>query len=276
MQQHAGELEGTKGVALAWQAWLPDDDPKAVVILSHGLAEHSGRYAHVAACLVRHGYGVYALDHRGHGRSQGRRAQIDRMAYVVDDLHTFVGLVRSEQPAKPQFLLGHSVGGAVAVNYALEHPDELAGLVLSAPAVVIENAPAVQVRVGKILSAIAPGFPLLALDGTAVSRDTAVVHAYDTDPLNYRGKIPVRTLAELVDTAEQVPDRLGDLRLPILLLQGTADRLVPLSASRLVHDRVSSPDRTLRLYEGLYHEVFNEPERDQVLADLCDWLERHA
>lgn len=276
MQQHAGELEGTKGVALAWQAWLPDDDPKAVVILSHGLAEHSGRYAHVAACLVRHGYGVYALDHRGHGRSQGRRAQIDRMAYVVEDLHTFVGLVRSEQPAKPQFLLGHSVGGAVAVNYALEHPDELAGLVLSAPAVVIENAPAVQVRVGKILSAIAPGFPLLALDGTAVSRDTAVVHAYDTDPLNYRGKIPVRTLAELVDTAEQVPDRLGDLRLPILLLQGTADRLVPLSASRLVHDRVSSPDRTLRLYEGLYHEVFNEPERDQVLADLCDWLERHA
>lgn len=276
MQQHTGELEGTKGVALAWQAWLPDDDPKAVVILSHGLAEHSGRYAHVAACLVRHGYGVYALDHRGHGRSQGRRAQIDRMAYVVDDLHTFVGLVRSEQPAKPQFLLGHSVGGAVAVNYALEHPDELAGLVLSAPAVVIENAPAVQVRVGKILSAIAPGFPLLALDGTAVSRDTAVVHAYDTDPLNYRGKIPVRTLAELVDTAEQVPDRLGDLRLPILLLQGTADRLVPLSASRLVHDRVSSPDRTLRLYEGLYHEVFNEPERDQVLADLCDWLERHA
>lgn len=276
MQQHTGELEGTKGVALAWQAWLPDDDPKAVVILSHGLAEHSGRYAHVAACLVRHGYGVYALDHRGHGRSQGRRAQIDRMAYVVDDLHTFVGLVRSEQPAKPQFLLGHSVGGAVAVNYALEHPDELAGLVLSAPAVVIENAPAVQVRVGKILSAIAPGFPLLALDGTAVSRDTAVVHAYDTDPLNYRGKIPVRTLAELVDTAEKLPDRLGDLRLPILVLQGTADRLVPLSASRLVHDRVSSPDRTLRLYEGLYHEVFNEPERDQVLADLCDWLERHA
>lgn len=276
MQQHTGELEGTKGVALAWQAWLPDDDPKAVVILSHGLAEHSGRYAHVATCLVGHGYGVYALDHRGHGRSQGRRAQIDRMAYVVDDLHTFVGLVRSEQPAKPQFLLGHSVGGAVAVNYALEHPDELAGLVLSAPAVVIENAPAVQVRAGKILSAIAPGFPLLALDGTAVSRDTAVVHAYDTDPLNYRGKIPVRTLAELVDTAEKLPDRLGDLRLPILLLQGTADRLVPLSASRLVHDRVSSPDRTLRLYEGLYHEVFNEPERDQVLADLCDWLERHA
>jgi acylglycerol lipase len=276
MQQHTGELEGTKGMALAWQAWLPDQDPKAAVILSHGLAEHSGRYAHVATCLVRHGYGVYALDHRGHGRSQGRRAQIDRMAYVVDDLHAFVGLVRSEQPAKPLFLLGHSMGGAVAVNYTLEHPDELAGLVLSAPAVVIENAPAVQVRVGKILSAIAPGFPLLALDGTAVSRDTGVVHAYDTDPLNYRGKIPVRTLAELVDTAEQVPDRLGDLRLPILLLQGTADRLVPLSATRLVHDRVSSPDRTLRLYEGLYHEVFNEPERDQVLADLCDWLERHA
>lgn len=276
MQQRTGELEGTKGVVLAWRAWLPDQDPKAVVILSHGLAEHSGRYAHVAACLVGHGYAVYALDHRGHGLSQGRRAQIDRMTYVIDDLHALVGLVRSEQPARPLFLLGHSVGGAVAVNYALEHTDELAGLVLSAPAVVIENASPVQVRVGKILSTLAPGFPLLALDGTAVSRDPAVVHAYDTDPLNYRGKIPVRTLAELVGAAEQLPDRLGALRLPILLLQGTADRLVPLSASRLVHDRVSSPDRTLRLYEGLYHEVFNEPERDQVLADLCDWLERHA
>lgn len=277
MTQHrAGHLEGSQGLTLYWQAWLPEETPKAVVILVHGLAEHSGRYAHVAEHLVAHGYAVYALDHRGHGRSQGRRAQVGRMDYVVDDLHRFAAHVRSDQPGKAVFLLGHSMGGGIALAYALRYQDELRGLVLSSPAILFEGVSPLQARAVKILSALAPGLPVLAIDGTAVSRDPEVVRAYDRDPLNYRGKIPVRTVAEMMRGAERLPDQLGSLRLPVLLLQGTEDRLVPASASRLVHDRASSLDKTLRLYDGLYHEVFNEPERGQVLADLSHWLDWHA
>lgn len=275
MQHRGGQLEGSKGLTLYWQAWLPGENPKAVVVLAHGLAEHSGRYAHVAEHLVAHGYAVYALDHRGHGRSHGRRAQVDRMDYVVDDMHRFAAQVRLDQPGKALFLLGHSMGGGIALAYALKYQDELSGIVLSSPAVLFEGVSPLQARAVRILSALAPGMPLLVLDGTAVSRDPEVVRAYDGDPLNYRGKIPVRTVAELTRSAEQLQEKLGSLRLPVLLLHGTEDRLVDAKASRLVHDRASSPDKTLRLYEGLFHEVFNEPERDRVLADLSGWLDRH-
>jgi len=275
MQHRTGQLEGSKGLTLYWQAWLPEETPKAVVVLAHGLAEHSGRYAHVAEHLVAHGYAVYALDHRGHGRSQGRRSQVGRMDYLVDDLHRFAAQVRLDQPGKAYFLLGHSMGGGIALAYAVAYQDELRGLVLSGPAVLFEAVSPPQAWAVKILSALTPGMPLVALDGTAVSRDPEVVRAYDGDPLNYRGKIPVRTVAEMTRSAEQLKAKLGSLRLPVLLLHGAEDRLVPAKASRLVHDRASSPDKTLRLYEGLYHEVFNEPERDRVLADLSGWLDRH-
>ena len=276
MTQHrSGEMEGSKGLTLYWQVWLPEATPKAVVILVHGLAEHSGRYGHVADHLVAHGYAVYALDHRGHGRSQGRRAQVGRMDYVVDDLHRFAAQVRLDQPGKAFFLLGHSLGGAVAVAYALKYQDELKGLVLSGPAVLFEGVSPLQAQAVKVLSALTPGLPLIALDGTAVSRDPEVVRAYDGDPFNYRGKIPVRTVAEMARSAEQIQEKLGSLRLPVLLLHGTGDRLVAASASRLIHDRASSPDKTLRLYDGLYHEVLNEPEREQVLAEVSGWLDRH-
>ena len=275
MQHRTGQLEGSKGLMLYWQAWLPEETPKAVVVLAHGLAEHSGRYAHVAEHLVAHGYAVYALDHRGHGRSQGRRSQVGRMDYLVDDLHRFAAQVRLDQPGKAYFLLGHSMGGGIALAYAVAYQDELRGLVLSGPAVLFEAVSPPQAWAVKILSALTPGMPLVALDGTAVSRDPEVVRAYDGDPLNYRGKIPVRTVAEMTRSAEQLKAKLGSLRLPVLLLHGAEDRLVPAKASRLVHDRASSPDKTLRLYEGLYHEVFNEPERDRVLADLSGWLDRH-
>lgn len=275
MQHQTGQLEGSRHLTLAWQAWVPDRDVRAAVLVAHGLAEHGGRYVHVGGHLAAAGYAVYAIDHRGHGRSQGDRAQVDRLATVVEDLHTFAELVRSVQPGKPLFLLGHSLGGAVAAAYAVGYPEELAGLVLSAPAVAVEGTTPLQVRMGKVLSVLSPGLRLLALDGTAVSRDSEVVQAYDEDPLNYRGKIPVRTLAELVRLSEWLPEALASLRLPILLLHGTADRLVPVRASHLVHDCVSSTDRTLRLYDGLYHEVFNEPERERVLADVTGWLEEH-
>src|SRR5262249_41530017 len=170
MTQHrTGQLEGSKALTLYWQAWLPEEAPKAVVVLAHGLAEHSGRYAHVAEHLVAHGYAVYALDHRGHGRSQGRRAQVGRMDYAVHDLDRFAAQVRSDQPGKALFLLGHSMGGGIALAYALRYQDELRGLVLSGPAVLFEGVSPLQARAVRILSTLTPGLPVFAIDGKAVS-----------------------------------------------------------------------------------------------------------
>lgn len=268
---------GCGDVTLRGQVWLPEGDPDAVVVISHGLAEHGGRYAAVAERLVGRGYGVYALDHRGHGRSEGPRANVERFSYLVSDLGTFVGRAQRQHPDATMFLLGHSMGGAIALAAALRNPDSLKGLVLSAPALasgeVVSPLKALAVR---LLSRFAPNTGALTLPATAISRDPAVVRAYESDPLVFRGPIPARTLVELLDAMAAFPDAVPGLRLPVLVQHGTSDRLVPLAATRPLYDRLGNPkQRALRLYEGLFHEAYNEPEREQVLADLEAWLERH-
>jgi len=268
-----GSFQGRDGADIQWQAWLPDAEPDAVVLLSHGLAEHAGRYAHVGAGMSERGLAVYAPDHRGHGRSSGPRTQIDSIDHTVDDLHTFAGIVKGRHPGTPTFLLGHSMGGAIAFAYALRYQAELAGLVLSAPAVVIEGVSPVTIFAGKVLSRVVPNAGVLQLDGTAVSRDPEVVKRYDSDPLNYRGKVVARTGAELVALADAAAARLPELKLPLLVMQGTADRLVPVKAAQLVYDRAGSADKTIKTWDGLYHEILNEPEQQQVLAEMTSWIE---
>ena len=267
---------GGSGVKLYWQAWLPEGEPKAIVFIAHGLAEHSGRYAHVGAALAGRGYAVYAIDHRGHGRSEGQRAQIDSIDQTAADLHAFTATMRNDHPGLPVFLLGHSLGGAIAFAYALRHQNELAGLILSAPALVIENVNPVTIAVGKLLSRVAPGAGVLQLDGSAVSRDPEVVRAYDSDPLNFRGKVPARTGAEILGIADTAGARLPEITVPLLVFQGTADRLVSPKAAPLVHSRASSSDKTMKLFEGAYHETLNEPEKDQVIALVAAWLDAHV
>lgn len=273
MRHIENHTSGGGGKKLYWQGWLPDGDPKAVVFIAHGLAEHGGRYAHVGQALSDRGYAVYAIDHRGHGRSDGQRSQIDGIDEVVADLHAFTAVMRSDHPGLPVFLLGHSMGGAIAFAYALRHQSELAGLILSAPALVIEDVSPVTVAVGKLLSRVLPGAGILQLDGTAVSRDPEVVRAYDSDPLNFRGKVPARTAAEILAISESAPHRLPELKLPLLVFQGSADRLVSPKAAPLVHARAGSADKTIRVFEGAYHETMNEPEKDEVIALVGDWLD---
>jgi len=273
MRHIENQTSGGSGVKLHWNGWLPDGDPKAIVFIAHGLAEHGGRYAHVGAALADRGYAVYAIDHRGHGKSGGQRSQIDSIDQVVADLHAFTAVMRSDHPGVPVFLYGHSMGGAVAFAYALRHQSDLAGLVLSAPALVIENVNPVTVAVGKLLSRIAPGAGIVQLDGSAVSRDPEVVKAYDADPLNFRGKVPARTAAEILAISNSAPDRLPELTLPVLVFQGSADRLVSPKAAPLVHEKAGSADKTLRVFEGGYHEMHNEPEKAEVIAMLGDWLD---
>jgi acylglycerol lipase len=273
MRHIENTTSGGSGKKLYWQGWLPDADPKAVVFIAHGLAEHGGRYAHVGAALSDRGYAVYAIDHRGHGKSAGQRSQIDSIDQVAADLHAFVAVMRDNHPGLPVFLLGHSMGGAIAFAYALRHQSELAGLILSAPALVIEDVNPVTVAVGKLLSRVLPGAGILQLDGSAVSRDPEVVKAYDTDPLNFRGKVPARTAAEILAIADSAPSRLPELTLPLLVFQGSADRLVSPKAAPLVHAKAGSADKTLKLYEGAYHETMNEPEKAEVIALVADWLD---
>lgn len=273
MTEHVeGQLAGRDGLSLYWQGWRPADEPRAVVAIAHGAFEHSGRYAHVAESLGRAGIACHALDHRGHGRSEGARGNVGRMAHLVADLDVLIALAVARHPGRPLFLLGHSMGGAIALQYAVEHPARLAGLIVSGAAVDVSAVSPVQFWSAKALSVVAPDLGLLRIDSGEISRDPDVVHAYDEDPLVYRGKGPARSIAEILTTAKRLPHRVRDLRVPLLIVHGTEDRLAAPSGSRMVHDAAASGDKTLKLYDGLYHEVLNEPEKDTVIGDVIAWL----
>lgn len=258
------------------QGWFPEGRPVGSVVISHGLAEHGGRYATLAAALNAAGWAVHAIDHAGHGHRGGRRADIGRMSRVVKDLAGVVRLARDNAPGVPVVLFGHSLGGLIALRCALELEGELDGLVLSAPALDPgEAAPRGRLLLGRLLARLAPGVGMLTLPADAISRDPDIVAAYECDPLVYRGSIPVRTLVEMLDTMRELRDAAPRLEVPVLIQHGTADRLVPLAAVQAIYQRVGQPARrTLITYPGLYHEIYNEPERSRVVADLLAWLEQ--
>jgi acylglycerol lipase len=263
---------GAGGMRIFWRSWLPDGDPRALVAIAHGAGEHSGRYEHVAGRLVAEGYAVYSLDHRGHGRSGGPRALIDHMPDAVADLHTLVTLAASRHPGAAVFLLGHSMGGTVALLYAIGHGDRLSGLLLSGPCAALDAAPAVQRMIAAVLSTVAPKAGLLAIDPSLISRDPAVVSAYIEDPLVHHGKLPARTVTELASAIESFPDGVRAITIPTLIMYGTDDRLCPPRGSVMLGERIGSADITVTPYDGLHHEILNEPEQEQVLDEMCTWL----
>jgi alpha-beta hydrolase superfamily lysophospholipase len=258
---------------LFFQAWAPEA-PRATVVIAHGYAEHSARYEHVGRALAERGYAAYAYDQQGHGRSAGVRAHVARFGDFVDDLATFVQLVRERQPGGPLFLLGHSLGGLVAALYAIDRQRDLAGLVLSAPFFAsADRAPAALLAVAPLVSAIAPTLAMAPFDSSGISRDPAVVRAYTSDPLVYTGRVRARFGHEFLTAAASVLPRASQLALPLLVMQGDADRIASVAAAEAIFRAAASPDKRIRHYPGLYHEIFNEPERDQVTADLLAWLD---
>lgn len=271
-------LSGHGGLELFARSWLPDGPARDVVVIAHGYGEHGDRYANVVERLVPAGYAVHAIDHRGHGRSGGRRALVDRMDRVITDLHGFVEQVRarhaSERGDGRVKLLGHSMGGSIALGYALRYPQDLSGLILSGPAVG-GFVPIGQRLVLRLLSALAPNLGTLALPASGVSRDPAVVAAYERDPLVYHGRVPARTAGEMVAAAASFPARAGEMKLPVLIQHGAQDKLIPLEPNRAVYAALGSADKTVTIYEGLYHEIYNEPEHPAVIADLIAWLDAH-
>ncbi|HOU13399.1 MAG TPA: lysophospholipase [Anaerolineae bacterium] len=277
MEHCDGFLQGVRNAKIYYQAWLPETECKAVLLIVHGLAEHCGRYMNVVNHFVPLGYAVYGLDHIGHGKSEGARVYVDRFTDYTDTLKRYFDAIRLEHPDKPVFLVGHSMGGLIGALYLLEHQNELAGAVLSGPLVKMAGdiSPMV-VFMGKLLSVLMPKTGLTALAAEGISRDPAVVQAYVNDPLVYTGKITARLAGELVAATQRITAEAAKITLPLLIVQGSEDKLVDPAGAKLLYDTVSSVDKTLKIYEGFYHEVFNEPGRAQVLGDVEAWLAQRA
>lgn len=276
MKHQEGYLKGVRDTDIYYQYWLPEDEPEAILLVVHGLAEHSGRYMNVVNFLVPSGYAVYGIDHIGHGKSDGKKGYVQRFEDYTTTLKKYFDMVREWQPEKPIFLVGHSMGGLISAAYLLKYQDELTGAVLSGPGIKVpDTISQATIVAGNILSFIMPKAGLVQLDAEGVSRDPAVVDAYASDPLVYTGKITARLGAELLKAMKRVTEQAPKIRLPIMIVQGSDDKLVDPSGAQLLYDLVSSKDKTIKIYNGFYHEVFNEPEHELVLNDVKIWIETH-
>jgi acylglycerol lipase len=262
------------GLMLFTQCWLPQE-PKAIVVLSHGYAEHAGRYARVAEYLVRHDYAVYALDHRGHGRSEGERANITVFRAYINDLKDYLEKIRQQHPTLRRFLLGHSVGGLIALQTVLEHAEKVDGVVLTGAYLKdATGTPGYLVALSKVVGTLFPRLDIQALNANDLSRDPEVVQAYRQDPLVYHGKVKARMGAEMLAAGPYVLDHAQSIDLPVLLMHGGEDRIADPEGARTLYACIGSKDKALKIYDGLYHEILNEPEKQQVLDDIVRWLDR--
>jgi acylglycerol lipase len=276
MKHQDGFFEGVRSTRIYHQCWLPESAPKAVLLIVHGLGEHSGRYLNVVNHFVAMGFAVYGMDHPGHGKSDGARKYVDRFEDFIDNVKAYFDRIQGWQAGKPIFLVGHSMGGLIGAMYLLDHQAGLKGAILSGPSVKIPgNVSPVTVFIGKMLVALMPRLGLLKTAPEGVSRDPAVVQAYIDDPLVYKGKTTVRLAAEMLKAMKRVSSEAAKISLPILILQGGADWIVDPAGARMMYESVSSADKEIKIYDGLYHEVYNEPEHPKVLQDVELWIGAH-
>lgn len=274
MKHSEGHFDGAKGRRIYHQAWRPDGPPKGVFVLVHGLGEHSGRYTDLAAHFVAHGWAVFALDHNGHGKSEGTPGFMQDIDDFVDDVHTLRQLAEQVFPATPVFLLGHSLGGLITSLYLARHQQGLVGAVLSGSLVRTPDHPGgFQRGLMKVLARIVPRLGLIRLDAAGVSRDPTVVRDYESDPLVFHGRMTVGQLREMFAAMDRVVREAGAISLPMLVLHGEADQMTDPQGSRQLFELVVSADKSLTIYPGLYHEIFNEPEKLSVYTEVLDWCD---
>lgn len=276
--RHASsQFDAVDGERLHLQSWLPADEPTAVLAVAHGYGEHGGRYGHLAAAVVPQGYAVYVYDLRGHGLSTGDRGRIRRFTDYLDDTAQFLDVVRATQPGRPVFLLGHSLGGLIAAIFAIRRPDGLEALILSSPFLrLLMDVPRSK-RIGAtVLSALVPGLNIgNTVQAADLSHDQSVVDAYVTDPLVHH-VAPARWATEMLAAQSAAVSAAPSLMLPLLLLYADVDAIADPAASREFFGAAGSADKSLKCYEGFYHELFNESGNDAVFADLVSWLRAHV
>ena len=268
------KISTADGVTLFARSWKTAGIPKANIALIHGLGEHSGRYGHVAFSLNKRGFNVHSLDLRGHGRSEGTRCYANKIEEFYTDIDALLEHVRHQDEHAPVFFLGHSMGGLIATLYVLRRQPDIRGLILSAPALKAgDDISTVVIIIARVLGRLFPKLPLQQIDNRTISRDPKVLQDYDADPLNYRGGIRAGVGAAMLNAFDEVEQMREYLNQPLLIMQGANDKLVNPDGGQSLYQAAKSEDKSYRLYDGLYHEIFNEPEQDLVLKELAEWLE---
>lgn len=264
------------GLNLYSQTWLPDGSPKGMLAFIHGMGEHSGRYRHLGATLADAGYGLHMADLRGHGKSPGKRGHIMTWEDFRRDAATIMHSARQAAPDSKHFFGGHSLGGLIGLSMALDNPRGYQGVVISAPGLrPAFHIPGWKLRLGRQLSKITPEATLSSgLPPGDICRAPAVVEAYISDPLVH-DKTSARMAIESFKAQAEVLACMDEIKLPILILHGTADRLVDIQTGRAAFQRIGSPDKTWLEYDGFYHEVFNELERERPIRDMINWMDAH-
>jgi len=260
--------------SIFYQFWLPENPPHAVLLIVHGVNEHSGRYEHLAAYFTEKGYAVYGLDLVGHGKSSGTRSFAKDFSSFINPILTYLKMIKDWQPGLPVYLVGHSMGGLIGANFLIDHQDQVQGAVLSGSLTLIPDYVSdFTIKIGKLLSSVLPKMRLLALDSDGISRDKAVVQAYKDDPLVYNGKMTARISNVMNDGIARIAADGSKINLPVLLLHGSEDSLCDPDCSIYLHNLISSNNNQLIIYDGFFHEVYNEPEQRTVFNDVLNWLE---
>ena len=278
MNHIEGEFEGLNDTMLYYQAWLPENDPKAIIIGVHGFASHSGRLINVVNALIPLDFGFYANDHRGHGKSGGKQNFVKDMDEYVEDERNFYEVVKKKHSNLPIFMLGHSMGSAITFYFAQKYSRDLKGIIVSGSGIKYggDKVPKIKKKLGKGMSKVAPKFSAsTGLDPNLISRDPEVVKAYINDPLVHYKKTTIRQASSMFESFENLPDIIGDIKCPILVQKGLADEMI--TGYEELKSSLNPNDVTFREYEGLYHEIYNElnKDREKVLGDLSDWLVNH-
>jgi acylglycerol lipase len=273
--EKTGSFEGALGVEIFYRSFQASDE-KARLVIAHGLGEHSGRYGNVLERLFPLGVSVWALDHRGHGQSKGKRGHLETFQHYLADLGVVLGMAHQDKPDGVKvFLLGHSMGGLIALNFAQNFPELISGVVASAPALgVTVEVPAAKAFLGKVMSTILPGLSMSnGLDDTKLSHDPAVVEAYRKDPLVH-DRVTARWFTEFMSAMEATRQGASSMSVPLLMQLAGDDYLVSADAGRAMFEQVGSSDKTLHVYDGYYHEIYNAPQekRAKVLDDLAGWM----
>jgi alpha-beta hydrolase superfamily lysophospholipase len=271
-----GNFSGHDGLNLFYRRY-PAPDERARLVIAHGLGEHCGRYGNVIERLFPMNISIWALDHRGHGKSEGKRGHILNFEQYISDLHLFIEMAAKDLPEnRKMFLLGHSMGGLIALNYALQNPEPIDAVIASSPALgMVVEVPAVKNMLAKVMSSLWPGLTLSnELDATKISNDENVVRAYQDDSLVH-DRISARWFTEFLAAMEVVNQQADRMKIPTLLQVAADDHLVNAQSSQRFFEKLTVDDKTLYVYEGLYHEIYNEvpDQKQKVLADLEEWLE---
>ena len=268
-----GASTGILRSELFFRSWSSEGAAKGVVLISHGLGEHSGRYDHVAQSFTASNLHVYALDHIGHGQSPGKRAFVASFSDLTAGVAELRSHIASEHPNLPVVLVGHSMGGLVAVRTVLDAAPDYQTLILTGPLLGAPTPlPAWRAWLLRALSALVPTAKALDIDASAVSRDQAVVNDYVADPLVNHEHIPARTAMSLSDQMSAVLGRANEISLPTLLLHGAEDKLTSVPASRQFMADLGADDKHITVYPGMYHELFNEPEKEDIIRSCLDWI----